>query len=109
MSGHRSWNLHEKTRQESELILYRTADDAVHVEVLYESETWLDQRRIAELFGADIRTVSYHLKEEVHASGELRPGATLRKNWRVQRGEDREGVCEESARLIGAGKKVIVQ
>lgn len=29
--------------QEGELILYRTADDAVHVEVLYESESfWLD-------------------------------------------------------------------
>ena len=34
--------------QEGELILYRTADDAVRVEVLYESETfWLDQRRLS--------------------------------------------------------------
>jgi len=37
----------DQTPQEGELILYRTADDAVRVEVLYESETfWLDQRRI---------------------------------------------------------------
>lgn len=80
----------DQTPQEGELILYRTADDAVRVEVLYETETfWLDQRRIAELFGVDVRTVSYHLKE-VYASGELVPAATLRKNWRVQREGNRE-------------------
>ena len=54
----------DQTPKEGELILYRTADDAVRVEVLYESETfWLDQKRMAELLGVDIRTVSYHLKE----------------------------------------------
>lgn len=69
--------------QQGELILYRSPDDAVRVEVLYESETfWLDQRRIAELFGVDVRTISYHLKE-VYASGELSQAATLRKIWRV--------------------------
>ena len=76
--------------QEGELILYRTANDAVRVEVLYESETfWLDQRRMAELFGVDVRTVSYHLKE-VYASGELSPEATLRRIWRVQIEGNRE-------------------
>lgn len=80
----------DQTPQEGELILYRTADDAVRVEVLYESETfWLDQRRMAELFGVDVRTVSYHLKE-VYASGELTPEATLRRIWRVQREGNRE-------------------
>ena len=53
----------ERTPQEGELILYRTADDAVRIEVLYESETfWLSQRRIAELFGVDVRTISEHLR-----------------------------------------------
>lgn len=80
----------DQTPQEGDLILYRTADDAVRVEVLYESETfWLDQRRMAELFGVDVRTVSYHLKE-VYASGELSPEATLRRIWRVQREGARE-------------------
>jgi len=65
--------------QEGELILYRTADDAVRVEVLYESETfWLDQRRMAELFGVDVRTVNEHLRN-IFASGELSEEATLRK------------------------------
>ncbi len=76
--------------QEGDLILYRTADDAVRVEVLYEAETfWLDQQRMAELFGVDFRTVSYHLKG-VYASGELAPAATLRRIWRVQREGNRE-------------------
>lgn len=75
---------------EGELILYRTADEAVRVELLYESETfWLDQRRLAALFGVDVRTISYHLNE-VYASGELEREATLRKVWRVQREGTRE-------------------
>lgn len=75
---------------EGELIIYRTANDAVRVEVLYEADTfWLDQRRMAELFGVDVRTISYHLKE-VYASGELKPEATLQEIWRVQREGTRE-------------------
>ena len=43
---------------EGELILYQTAEGAVRIEVLYESETfWLNQKRIAELFGVEIHTV----------------------------------------------------
>jgi hypothetical protein len=65
--------------QEGELILYRTANDEVRVEMLYESETfWLDQRRTAELFGVDVRTVNEHLRN-IYDSGELSEGATLRK------------------------------
>ena len=76
--------------QEGELILYRTADNTVRVEVLYESESfWLDQRRIAELFGVEIPTISYHLKE-IYATGELAREATLRKLLRVQREGNRE-------------------
>lgn len=44
---------------------------------------------MAELFGVDVRTVSYHLKE-VYASGERTPEATLRKIRRVQTAGNRE-------------------
>lgn len=82
--------------QSGELILYRTADDAVRVEVLYETETfWLDQRRMAELFGVDIRTVSEHLRT-VYESGELSEKATLRKIRRVQTEGNREVTREVS-------------
>lgn len=76
--------------KEGELILYRTANDAIRVEVLYESETfWLDQRRMAELFGVELPTISYHLKE-IYASAELVREATLRRVRRVQREGNRE-------------------
>ncbi|MFZ5892419.1 MAG: virulence RhuM family protein [Myxococcota bacterium] len=80
----------EQPPKEGELILYRTADDTVRVEVLYESETfWLDQRRIAELFGVEIPTISYHFKE-IYESAELERDSTLRKFLRVQREGNRE-------------------
>ncbi|MCC6681910.1 MAG: virulence RhuM family protein [Phycisphaeraceae bacterium] len=69
---------------EGELILYQTPAGTVRVEVLYEGETfWLNQRKIAELFGVDLRTVSEHLNN-IYASGELRPDRTIRKIRRVQ-------------------------
>ena len=74
----------DQPRQGGELILYRTADDALCVEVLYESETfWLDQRRLAELFGVDVRTGSEHLCN-VYDSGELNEEATLRKIRKIR-------------------------
>jgi hypothetical protein len=76
--------------QEGELILYRTADDAVRVEVLYETETfWLDQRRMAELFGVGIAAIAKHLAN-IYASGELDRSATISKMERVQREGNRE-------------------
>lgn len=68
----------------NEIILYTSADGATKVEVHFEDETfWLTQRRIAELFGVEVQTINYHLKE-VFESGELELGATLRKIRRVQ-------------------------
>jgi len=80
----------DQTPQEGELILYRTADDAVRVEVLYESETfWLDQRRMAELFGVGVPAIAKHLAN-IYATGELDPVATVSKMERVQREGSRE-------------------
>jgi hypothetical protein len=84
----------DETLKEGELILYRTANDAVRVEVLYESETfWLDQRRMAELFGVDARTISEHLRN-IYASGELSEEATLRK-LRLVRAEGTREVARD--------------
>ena len=75
---------------EGELILYQTQEGTVRIEVLYESETfWLNQKKIAELFGVDLRTISYHLGK-IYASGELSQEATLRKIRRVQKEGNRE-------------------
>lgn len=87
----------DQPRREGELILSRTANDAVGIEVLHDfAAFWLDQRRLAELCGVDIGTISYHLKR-VYASGELSPDATLRRIWRVQREGNRQ-VSRESKR-----------
>ncbi|MBI3179500.1 MAG: virulence RhuM family protein [Deltaproteobacteria bacterium] len=74
----------------NDLILYRTANNAVRIEVLHESETfWLDQRRMAELFGVEVPTISYHLKE-IYESGELVREATLRRILTVRTEGNRE-------------------
>jgi hypothetical protein len=75
---------------EGELILYQTQEGTVRIEVLYGSETfWLNQKKIAELFGVDLRTVSYHLGR-IYASGELSREATRQKIRRVQTEGSRE-------------------
>ena len=75
---------------DGDIILYRTPAGAARVEVLYEGETfWLNQRRIADLFDVDLRTVSEHLRN-IYESGELAEAATLRKFRRVQREGNRE-------------------
>lgn len=49
---------------ESEIILYTTPDGAVHIEVFFQNESfWLSQKKMAELFGVEVNTVNYHLKE----------------------------------------------
>jgi hypothetical protein len=74
----------DNSPDEGDLILYATPEGKVRVEVLYESDTfWLNQRKIAELFGVEIPTINYHLKE-IYASGELKPESTLRRILRVQ-------------------------
>ena len=53
----------EKTPQRNEILLYTTPDGAVRVDVQYEDESfWLSQKKMAELFGVDVRTVSEHLR-----------------------------------------------
>ena len=79
---------------EGELILYQTPEGTVRVEVLYESETfWLNQKRLAELFGVDVRTISEHL-QNVYRSGELTEAATIRK-FRIVQAEGNRQVTRE--------------
>ena len=66
---------------EGQALIYATADGAVRVEVMYEDETfWLTQKRMADLFGVDVRTVSHHLKS-ILESGELSEDSVIRKYW----------------------------
>lgn len=73
----------------SDIIFYTTPQGDVRVEVFFEDETfWLTQKRIAELFGKDVRTVNEHLNR-IFEEGELDREATIRKFRIVQQEGDR--------------------
>ncbi len=79
MSRKRSERKGPEETREGEIILYTTPDGAAKVEVFFQEETfWLSQRRMAELFNVDVRTISEHL-QSIFESGELRQDAVIRK------------------------------
>ena len=70
--------------EEGDLILYRTPTGTSKISILYQGETfWLNQKKMAALFGVEIPTINYHLKE-IYSGGELTLEATIRKIRRVQ-------------------------
>ena len=63
----------------SNILLYKTSHGESRIEVIFNSETfWMPQKRMADLYGVDVRTVSYHLAQ-IYESGELQESATIRK------------------------------
>ena len=75
----------EKVNPVTDIILYTTETGNIIVEVLFSDETfWLSQKRMAELFGVEVHTINYHLKE-IYASVELKEEATIRKIRIVQK------------------------
>lgn len=74
----------------SNLILYETPQGKISVSVRFEDETfWLTQKTMAELFGVESHTITYHLKE-IYKTGELNEMATTRKIRVVQKEGNRE-------------------
>ena len=68
----------------SNILLYKTSNGESRIEVIFNSETfWMPQKRMAELYGVDVRTVNYHLAQ-IYESGELQESATIRKIGIVQ-------------------------
>lgn len=75
---------------ENNIILYTTPDGHVNVQVQFEDSTfWLTQKRMAELFGVNVRTINEHLQNIYH-SEELDKESTIRKIRIVQREGSRE-------------------
>ena len=74
----------------NQIIFYATPQGNIKVEVVFEEETfWLSQKRIADLFNVDVRTVNEHL-QNIYASGELQKDSTIRKFRTVQNEGNRE-------------------
>ena len=59
-------------KSQTEILLYNTSNGGVKVEVLLQNETiWLNQEKIAELFGVQRPAITKHLKN-IFESGELK-------------------------------------
>lgn len=84
----------EMSKENNQLIFYSTPQGNVKVEVVFESETfWLSQKRMAELFGVDVRTVNEHLKN-IFDTGELQKDSTIR-NFRIVQKEGNRSVTRD--------------
>lgn len=67
-----------------EILLYSVPEGRATIDVFFEAETfWLSQKKMAELFNVDVRTVSEHL-QNIFDSGELDKNGTIRKFRIVQ-------------------------
>lgn len=76
--------------KEGTIIFYESPQGAVKVEIRFEDKTfWLTQKKLAELFGVEVQTINYHLKE-IFKSGELEEDSTIRKIRIVQQEGKRE-------------------
>jgi len=55
----------------NEIIIFKTEDEAISVDVRFEAETvWLNRQQIATLFGRDVKTIGKHINN-VFSDGEL--------------------------------------
>ena len=65
--------------QETNLIIYKSENKNISVQVQYEDGTfWLTQKRMAELYDVGVNTINYHLKD-IFAQGELEENSVIRK------------------------------
>jgi len=69
----------------AEFLIFTKQNGRDTIDVRIEDESiWLNQKLIAKLFGVEVNTINYHLKE-IFKSGELLPEATIRKFGIVQK------------------------
>ena len=63
-----------------DLIIYKSQkNENISVEVLYDNEDfWLTQKSMSQLFGVEVNTINYHLKE-IFKTKELQEEAVVRK------------------------------
>ena len=62
--------------QEESVVIYRSADNAVQLDVRVSEETvWLTQQQMADLFGTQRQAITKHIKN-IYECAELQPEAT---------------------------------
>ena len=68
-----------ENKMPNEIILYSTPQGDKKIEVFFQDENfWLTQKRMAELFGVEVNTINYHLKE-IFKTKELTEDSVIRK------------------------------
>jgi Virulence protein len=81
----------ENNRQ-SEIILYRTDDGRVEIELhTIDDDVWLTQNEIAQLFDTTRANITTHIKN-IYVDGELPPGKTRKEYLPTLPGKIRKGV-----------------
>jgi len=79
-----------KPSNQSEIVLYTTADGSVKIDTIFQNETiWLSQSLIAELFCVDRSVVTKHLSN-IYKEEELTKDATSAKFAQVQKEGNRK-------------------
>ncbi len=75
--------------ENSEIVIYKSEDGNIKVDVLFEGETvWLTQNQICELFGKSKSTISEHIKN-IFEEGELQVDSVVR-NYRTTASDGKE-------------------
>lgn len=96
--------------KEIQFILYNLPDNSGTVQAIVQDETiFLTQKAMAELFGVEVNTINYHLKE-IYSSRELTEDSTIRKIRTVQtegnRQVERERAFYNLDAIISVGYRV---
>jgi hypothetical protein len=93
--------------QNTDLIFFSKPDGTMRVELIFDGDTvWTTQKRIAEIFEVDVRTVSYHINE-IFKSGELNKYSVVQKNWiTADDGKDYETSIYNLDVIIAVGYRV---
>lgn len=69
----------QESLEPTEILLYQTEDGQTRLEVRVQDETvWLTQKKMADLFQKDVRTISEHI-QNIFEEGELKPESVIRK------------------------------
>ena len=69
------------TYTNTDMVLFSDSEGKLRIELIFDGDTvWTTQKRIAEIFQVDVRTVSYHINE-ILESGELNRYSVIQKKW----------------------------
>jgi hypothetical protein len=75
----------KKENLKNDIILFKTTDEKIKIDVLFEDETvWLTQEQMSQLFEKGRSTITEHIGN-VFAEGELEQNLTCRKFRQVRK------------------------